>query len=524
MSSTRYAAEGSAPRQERFASDPEYSGAINALLAAKRIALVDDVELQAVLWYIQFRSLKPLGLKALADELIAHFPERIGSPTMRRIRCQPGKEYGAKVVREIRDEIPDAYLPLKGDVIENWGVGKDEIVAEPALYRGETLFEQVRESFRDLPDHLTALCLDPAIELSDSKPEDYGRRTAAVWYFENLLDGLKRYRAHRASAALAAIADTEVSERVQQTLHFCFRRRRMVLIEGNAGVGKSATVKAWCDQYQGLVRYVEIPSSNDDRSFYVAIAEALGVARGSAYNGQQIKLRVEEALRASGLMLVLDEAQFAWPQKYSRPQGVPTRMQWIKTAFDSGTPIALVGLPEFSQWQELYVKKTLWRDSQFVRRTNRHIRLPEVLSQDDLMKITKAVHPKGDAASWNLLAGCAEASLKKQASAITETFISALDLAEEDGRSEVTYDDIEAAVSFAFPSSEEPAVTMPAPSKKRAAVSLHPRCKTDAEAHAGGSSNGPPKSGAEFIFNPAASHLARATRDVSEDSQFRKAR
>lgn len=489
MSSTRYAAEGSALRQERFASDPEYSGAINALLAAKRIALVDDVELQAVLWYIQFRSLKPLGLKALADELIAHFPERIGSPTMRRIRCQPGKEYGAKIVREIRDELSDSYFPLKGDRIEGplseyFSEGEREVSIRedgPTSYQGSAFLEELQRSLLSLPDHLMALCLDPEIKLSDSKPASFGQRTSAVWYFENLLDGLKRYRAHRSEAALEEIAETDVSERVQQTLDFCFRRRRMVLIEGNAGVGKSATAKAWCDRYPGLVRYVEIPSSNDDRSFYVAIAEALGVARGSAYNGQQIKLRVEEALRASGLMLVLDEVQFAWPQKYSRPQGVPIRMQWIKTAFDSGTAIALVGLPEFSHWQELYVKKTLWRDSQFVRRTNRHIRLPEVLSQDDLMKIAKAVHPKGDAASWNLLAGCAEASLKKQASAITETFISALDLAEEDGRSEVTYDDIEAAVSFAFPSSEEPAVTMPAPSKKRAAVSLHPRCKTDAE-------------------------------------------
>ena len=105
-----------------------------------------------------------------------------------------------------------------------------------------------------------------------------------------------------------------------------------------------------------------------------------------------------------------------------------------------------------------------------------------VLSQDDLMKIAKAVHPKADSASWNMLAGCGEASLKKQANAITETFISALDIAEEDGRSEVTYEDIDAAVSFAFPSSEPPAVTRPAPPKTPpAAVSLHPRCKVIAE-------------------------------------------
>ena len=45
---------------------------------------------------------------------------------------------------------------------------------------------------------------------------------------------------------------------------------------------------------------------------------------------------MEEALRLSGLMLVFDEAHFAWPMAM-RPRGVPPRLQWLKTAFDSGT-------------------------------------------------------------------------------------------------------------------------------------------------------------------------------------------
>ena len=264
-----------------------------------------------------------------------------------------------------------------------------------------------------------------------------------------------------------------------ETLDFCYRQRRMVLIEGAAGIGKSVTVKAWCNRYPGLVRHVELPSSNDDRSFYAAIAEAVGVARGSAYNGQQIKLKVEEALRSSGLFLVLDEAQFAWPQKYNRPQGVPVRMQWIKTAFDAGTPIALVALPEFSDWQALYVKKTLWRDNQLIRRLNRTIRLPASHSKADLIKIAKAIHPGGDEASWKLLAGCALALPKKQASAISETFISARDIAQQDGRDQVTYEDIEAAIRFDF----QPVETAPAAAAKEvSAVALNGRCRRSAKA------------------------------------------
>ncbi|MDQ6764540.1 MAG: ATP-binding protein, partial [Verrucomicrobiota bacterium] len=490
----RHAAAGSIPRQERFASDPEYAGGINALLAAKRIALVEDDELRGVLWFIQQRSLEPLGLKTLAQELFDFLPARVGSPTMRKIGCKPDKIYGAELVRTIRDEIPDSDFPLKGDVIEDWRdnfliLDEDEddpappprgerILRGPTSYKGESFIACVRKAALDLPELLTAFCLDPSIDLKNSAaPQSHWRTrrdAAGVWFFDDLIDGLKCYRRHCAERAPQTLASTDISDQITAALDFCFRRRRMVLIEGAAGLGKTATVKAWCNRYPGLARRVEIPSSNDDRSFYVAIAEAIGVARGSAYNGQQIKLRVEEALRASGLMLVLDEAQFAWPQKYNRPQGVPVRMQWIKTAFDNGTPFALVGLPEFSDWQALYVKKTLWRDSQFIRRLNRHVSLPPAHSGDDLMKIARAVHPDGDEASWKLLAGCALALPKKQASAISETFISATDIAEEDSRDRVTYEDISAAMENDFQTCE----SRPAePRESASAVAMQPRCK-----------------------------------------------
>jgi hypothetical protein len=469
MSSTRYAAEDSELRQERWASNPECTTAINALLAAKRIALLADQELRAVLWFIQMRSLPPRGLNNLVTELFDFFPKRVGSPTMRRASCKAGKRCGPELVRKICTELPRAErsFPLKGDIEYYWSDNPDDdeqgerIRTEPAFYDGSAFLEVVRKAALALPDHLTRLCLDPEIDLATRDCSVDIDDVAGVWYFEDLLGALTRYRQHCAESALTGLATTEISEQICETLDFCYRQRRMVLIEGVAGIGKSITIKAWCNRYPGLVRHVELPSSNDDRSFYAAIAGAVGVARGSAYNGQQIKLKVEEALRISGLFLVLDEAQFAWPQKYNRPQGVPVRMQWIKTAFDEGTPIALVALPEFSDWQELYVKKTLWRDNQLIRRLNRTTRLAASHSKGDLIKIAKAIHPGGDEASWKLLAGCALALPKKQASAISETFISATDIAQQNGRNQVTYEDIEAAIRFDFqPVETEPAIAV----------------------------------------------------------------
>jgi len=146
-----------------------------------------------------------------------------------------------------------------------------------------------------------------------------------------LLSALQKLRTEIANK-VQTLADTEAHRQINGALDFCMRRRRMVLIEGKAGIGKTDAIKNWCHRSGGLARHVEVPSSNDDRSFFAAIAESLGVARGASYNGQQIKVRVEDALRASGLMIVFDEAQFLWPQ-YIRPQGIPLARAMDKNDF-----------------------------------------------------------------------------------------------------------------------------------------------------------------------------------------------
>lgn len=108
-----------------------------------------------------------------------------------------------------------------------------------------------------------------------------------------------------------------------------------------------------------------------------------------------------------------------------------------------------------------------------MRRLNRTVRLPSAHSKADFLKIARAIHPNGDEPSWTLLAGCAIALPKKQASAIAEAFISATDIAEEDGRESVTYEDIEAALALDFPAVEERASTPSAPA-------VQPQCTRSA--------------------------------------------
>lgn len=146
-------------------------------------------------------------------------------------------------------------------------------------------------------------------------------------------------------------------------------------------------------------------------------------------------------------MLVFDEGQFLWPQ-YMRPQGIPSRVQWIKTAFDAGTPIALAALPKFSTWRELYAEKTNWDDRQLGRRINRTVRLPETHSNDELMKIAQAHFGDGSARALKLLVayGIAERKKGKGASGVAEALRSACYRAKCGGRLNPTFEDIEAAL------------------------------------------------------------------------------
>src|SRR5260370_1521522 len=116
MSSTRRALDSTELHQNRWASSPEFTHSINALLAAKRIREVDDPEMQKLLWFIQYRSLEPRGLKVLAAELIQEFPERLGTPTLRKIGLQPRRRDKLEQVEANRKQMPlheADLLPLR---------------------------------------------------------------------------------------------------------------------------------------------------------------------------------------------------------------------------------------------------------------------------------------------------------------------------------------------------------------------------------------------------------------------------
>jgi hypothetical protein len=467
MSSTRRASDGEF-HQERFCSAPEFQGdAINGLAAKKRIAIVKDRATREILWWLQWQSLTPGKLQQLRDDLVAVFPDRIGSPTLRKL--QRGAD------RELTEREADAIVRELGVSarLEDWSSyfsrERCDYADKSRTLRISEVSEKVADDLRELPEQLVRFCLDPEADIAKG-----------VRYFEDLIGALTILRARSIAAARARLADTAVTRKINETLDFWYARRRMVLIEGVAGIGRTATTQAWCDAHAGMVRYVEVPSSSDDRSFFASIARELGVARGVSFKGQEIKVRIEEMLSSSELMIVFDESQYLWTQAM-HPRKTPDRLLWLKTTFDSGTPIALVAHTDFSKWQDHYVKRTLWTDEQFERRLNRRVTLPTEHSKEDMLKIARVHFPAGNSKSWKQLASYALGTKKKQASGIVEALESARYRAGLADRTEPAFADIEAALMHDHGYlSATPGGVLPL-EESASAEALQPSCKTGAK-------------------------------------------
>jgi hypothetical protein len=73
MSSTRTAANGSAFRQEKFASSPALDRALKANLVAARTSVLESAEQREAVWAIQFLSMHSGGLRWAAAEIAPDF-------------------------------------------------------------------------------------------------------------------------------------------------------------------------------------------------------------------------------------------------------------------------------------------------------------------------------------------------------------------------------------------------------------------------------------------------------------------
>lgn len=471
MSNTRKANGAGPLRQERYASSQEFERGLVANLVAKRCGVLERAEDRELVWFLQLLSHQEGGLKRLAAELCSRFPDKLATPAMQRLGAKPGQVYNAKQVPQVRAEIPDGEsdYPLRGEIDDmvylsapnepadaadrytgQWKTERDEYLnrakaeAEklPVSYEASKFVSRCSAAaLANLERHLCDLCLDPAIPLVDGSP----------WYFPNLISTLREYQAEWIAQRRTAVAVTAIGQQVYDALEYARATRRMVLIDGNARIGKTFAVKAWCAQNPGRARYVQVPSTNDELGFFRAIASALGMSCGQSWKAVQLRSRIEDVLQTGQLTIVFDEAHYAFPTSSCRTT-IPGRINWMMTALiNYGVGVALVTTPQFIKTQKAIEHRTSWTSEQLTGRIGHYEKLADTLSDADLEAVAKSLLPTGDARCIKALVLYAKSSAKYLAG-IETAVARAKFIASRAQREQVTFADVKQTIENVIPS------------------------------------------------------------------------
>jgi hypothetical protein len=461
MSNTRYRQPNSPSRQERYCSSAEYDRGLLCNLVTKRCGLL-SAEDRELVYFLQMLSWEEGGLEKLVTDLISGFPERVASPQMQTLGNKPGQIYRADQVKAVRAQLGGwSEFLLRGETLSDGLLGADEdLVNYDRMARAAVSRERKEESEKhplsypavkfwdycqehasgSLKSHLEEICLDPCAKVANGKP----------WYFPNLIATLREYRQQWIAARVSGHVVTEVSKRVFETLDFSLEERCLTVVEGIERIGKTFAARKWCDMHPGLVRYVEVPASTDDISFFRAIASALGVSINLNSKAHELRSRVEAVLYAGHLMLVFDESHRLWPRSRYR-EAMPYRVEWVSQLVNRKIPVSLVTTPQFFESQKALKRRIDWRDGQFTGRIAHYEPLPQSLSREDLLALTKFYLPGGDEETFARMVDYAESSAKYIA-AIQSIVSRARFIARRQNRPELLKRDIKEAMRNVYPS------------------------------------------------------------------------
>lgn len=386
-------------RQDAFASSPDHERGIMGNLVAERCSRFPDAEDVTVYWWLQQVSWRVGGLAAFAVDFLDTYRDRIGTPSMLSYGMKPGQTYTRDQVRMIRTEIPDPlvdhHFPLKGEepmtMPEFLGLPKssdsDGRRVYPNSYPASAFQNRCIITHQEFSELLARSLVDPA-----SRP-----LRCNLWNFPQLWDCLLEYRQREIDEAASDIIETEVTKKVFEELDYGLEARTFVLIEGLEGVGKTAAALNWCARHPGQAVYIRLEAGADEQTLYRSIARQVGTSCSYGRKAKEMRARLQDALQAGQLMLVLDEAHFLWPSSARSERSVPKHVEWVRTALvDYGVPVALISTPQFFDQACKRFLKSGWNSRQVRRRLDRITQLPETLKAADAEAVVRWYFPKLD--------------------------------------------------------------------------------------------------------------------------------
>jgi hypothetical protein len=234
---------------------------------------------------------------------------------------------------------------------------------------------------------------------------------------------------------------TNVGRQVWETLDWCLEERRPCFVEGREGRGKTSAARAWHEAHRGDSRYVSLPGLRTQRDFFEAIATAYGVNFSAAKAPNEIRFRVRDMIVRSGLILILDEAHHALPERHRA--GRPPLIDWIDCDLcNAGVPVALVSTPQFGPLLSEFEDRTKWNAGQFRRRfSGRWTCLPEKTTETDLAALAESALPQVGSRGIKLAVGYA-GTFGRDVSGLFDLVHDAERRARRAGHSQVTFQDL----------------------------------------------------------------------------------
>jgi hypothetical protein len=447
--------------QTKFCSDPNITRGLSANLVAKKLQGIKSPELREIILLLQYFSHQPGGLGKFASELCAKYPDRVATKEMQQLGFKTGQIYSGEQVKCVRARIPGLLnLRLKGEIsfidymalpqpqsrweeMEGSEFQLDraaqsarlqkEANAYPAEYPAAMFKEACdKAAAENLEDCLAELCLNPGVTLEQTKP----------WYFPELIATLYEWEKEHRQEIQNSTVWTTIGKSIEETVAYGWQTKCLVVIEGILRTGKSFAAEKLCRMYPGRYRYVQVPPTADELTFFRAIAEAVGVGiRGTA----ETRDRVTKALRDSGLMLIFDESHYLFPWR-NRVEGLPSRVNWLMVELvNQNVPCALITTEQFQQRLSYIVEQTGWAAGQLIYRIGHRVSLPDRLTIQELKGIAKALLPDADKLMIDRLAahgamsqgGCATMAYRAKRAQF---------LAESEGRTIPDYSDLVTAI------------------------------------------------------------------------------
>ena len=417
--------------QERYMSSAEFSElrGISGVAVSARAAVLLSAAKRDLVWFIQGLSLADGGLRHVAKELVEMFPDRITAENTSLALCRE-----SPVFRDANISFIDRHHQNLEEYLIDLCINPRIHFSAPGEPSGVSEIEEE-----------SAIEENPELSRGDFK-------NAKLNYFRDIIGALFEYKQRHEARARKNFQLTAIGKTIWETLDYGLACRGMVLLDGLEGRGKTEAVKAWCALHLGLARFVSLKGITSKTTAFREIAKALGIASSYTRTAPEMQARIEDVLKRSKLMIVVDEAHFLFNQSrrmYIRPELV----DWIDTAVcNRGIPIALVTTPQFIVCMTRAADQVEWNFRQFRRRVKRWKKLPAVNTDADIKSVARHVFPKANEQMISLIVGYALLS-KRDLSAVGDVADEVRAMLGTDDLSKATQQHIHRAIhEFLLPS------------------------------------------------------------------------